>query len=348
MQYLQHHGIKGQRWGVRRYQYLDGSLTPDGRKRYYGNNKQSNKYVIRSKINETIDTYRTIKTGRQYVDGFIKKNTDLSRIQTTDLFEPYAFYATYKKDDIQKYLGLFGNNLNKRALAAAKAATRQADETGDEADIDKARDLNEKAQNMKIYQLHISSTDKLRIPSDKNASDICCNLLSDTKFNANVTNSIANAKQKMKRPSQQMLFNQALKALKHNPQTLTYTEKVAVYKAFNLTLTNHDNDEIAAQNAFYKALKSKGYSALLDYNDKDYSSYKAKRPVIVFNTSAVSLQSVTEVDSQTVDSLYKKYNAKRMKSEIKEQTMGYVNKRSQMLVSDCSSYVQHKKKKYLR
>ncbi len=29
-----HHGIKGQKWGRRRYQNLDGSLTPAGRKRY--------------------------------------------------------------------------------------------------------------------------------------------------------------------------------------------------------------------------------------------------------------------------------------------------------------------------
>lgn len=30
---LYHHGIKGQRWGIRRYQNKDGSLTPAGRKR---------------------------------------------------------------------------------------------------------------------------------------------------------------------------------------------------------------------------------------------------------------------------------------------------------------------------
>lgn len=31
---LFHHGIKGQKWGVRRYQNADGSLTPEGMKRY--------------------------------------------------------------------------------------------------------------------------------------------------------------------------------------------------------------------------------------------------------------------------------------------------------------------------
>ena len=31
---LYHHGIKGQKWGVRRYQNSDGSLTDEGRRRY--------------------------------------------------------------------------------------------------------------------------------------------------------------------------------------------------------------------------------------------------------------------------------------------------------------------------
>lgn len=31
---LYHHGIKGQKWGVRRYQNPDGTLTPEGQARY--------------------------------------------------------------------------------------------------------------------------------------------------------------------------------------------------------------------------------------------------------------------------------------------------------------------------
>lgn len=31
---LMHHGIKGQKWGQRRFQNPDGSLTPEGEARY--------------------------------------------------------------------------------------------------------------------------------------------------------------------------------------------------------------------------------------------------------------------------------------------------------------------------
>lgn len=43
--YICHHGIKGQRWGIRRYQNEDGSLTPAGRRRELENKHDNPKNV---------------------------------------------------------------------------------------------------------------------------------------------------------------------------------------------------------------------------------------------------------------------------------------------------------------
>lgn len=42
--YLAHGGIKGMKWGIRRFQNKDGSLTPLGKKRYKASSKKSDKY----------------------------------------------------------------------------------------------------------------------------------------------------------------------------------------------------------------------------------------------------------------------------------------------------------------
>jgi len=40
--YIAHHGIKGMKWGVRRYQNEDGTLTAAGKKRYERDAKENN------------------------------------------------------------------------------------------------------------------------------------------------------------------------------------------------------------------------------------------------------------------------------------------------------------------
>jgi len=46
--YLAHHGIKGQKWGVRRYQNPDGSYTDEGKRRY-GSGSKSSKIALSPK-----------------------------------------------------------------------------------------------------------------------------------------------------------------------------------------------------------------------------------------------------------------------------------------------------------
>ena len=348
---LYHHGVKGQKWGVRRYQYADGTLTPAGQKRY--RNNSSNKIarvntMMGMTVKEITNKAKTQVTGRQYVDGYLKNGTKFSRIQTSKEFENFAFYATYKKKDSDKYMGLFGKNLTSRAESDAKRAEKQANASGSETDLKTAKELRERANNIKVYQLKLEATKKLKIPSDENASHITANLLKEKEFKDNVIASIQDSKQKMRRPTQQVLFNQAQNALKKDPDKMTKSEKVAVYKALNLSLVNHNKQEVAAQDRFYSELKKKGYNALLDYNDKVYSSYHAKRPMIVFDTDSVKLHSVTETNPKIVDSLYRKYNTERIAKEVSANTIGYITKFGYKGLSECQSYVKRKTDDYLR
>lgn len=55
--YLAHYGVRGQKWGVRRYQNEDGSLTEEGKKRYLGDSTgrfDKIKQVLTQKSNRAV------------------------------------------------------------------------------------------------------------------------------------------------------------------------------------------------------------------------------------------------------------------------------------------------------
>lgn len=56
--YLIHHGIKGMRWGVRRYQYPDGSLTPAGQRRLA---RKDAKWAKKNYSKAYKETYKQVK-----------------------------------------------------------------------------------------------------------------------------------------------------------------------------------------------------------------------------------------------------------------------------------------------
>lgn len=63
---LYHHGIKGMKWGVRRFQNKDGSLTPAGKKRALRDADELKKSV--GKALDAYDDYRRSVSEHYYVD----------------------------------------------------------------------------------------------------------------------------------------------------------------------------------------------------------------------------------------------------------------------------------------
>lgn len=62
--YLQHHGIKGQKWGIRRYQNSDGSLTNAGKARYGTDGESSSVSATSAKTSDR-STWSTSKKSIQ-------------------------------------------------------------------------------------------------------------------------------------------------------------------------------------------------------------------------------------------------------------------------------------------
>lgn len=325
--YLCHHGIKGQKWGVRRYQNKDGTRTAAGKRRYYVGEGKINSYkdVKKQKSTMSKDEYKkyvnTYLFGKNEVDRYLKTGTNLSRIQKEqDFNKDYAFYATHKKHDKDMYSGLFGKNLQNRAKYSGE-------------------------ENPEIYQLQIKNTQKLKMPSDQNAANITRELLKDDEFKNNLRLSIEDSKSIMKRPSQQVVFNKALHDL--DQDKISNKGMINMYQALNITLVNHQPFENEVQNRFYSELKKNGYSAIIDVNDQKYSSYHAKQPVIVFDTDKVKLQSVMKMDSQQIDKLYSYYNTERIVKDTIYNLTSLPAQTTRQSMNYAQDYVNRKTDNYL-
>ena len=103
---LYHHGIKGQKWGVRRYQNPDGSLTPEGRKRYLKSDgsltEEGKKYFSKKPTGAQKKAYKQAFKraddkyhGSEQAKRIDTRLEDLERIPEEEFYkDPDAYYYT--------------------------------------------------------------------------------------------------------------------------------------------------------------------------------------------------------------------------------------------------------------
>lgn len=265
---LYHWGIKGMRWGVRRYQNKDGSLTPAGKKRYdddsgnapepkkskhrealeskfkaMGMNdaeaaKQADKRIRTEKILAAVGV-TTVAAATAYVvhkhlkeksDGLIKAGDSLQRIEMSSEGKLHdVFYAAKDKSDKTKYAGMLG-------------ITRQ-NQVG------------------KAYMMDIGIQKDIKVAGrDKSLSVFKKLVESDPDFAKGLVEKNTHG------------GNSANGSIKK------------MYDNFNSHLYSGQGKDPSI-NKFFDALKSEGYGAVRDVNDMKFSGYKAKNPLIVFGQS---------------------------------------------------------------
>lgn len=74
---IKHHGIKGQKWGVRRYQNEDGTLTSAGKKRYGTQENFERQYPIDKKKSDI----STINSGKEATKNAKDINNNLKTLE---------------------------------------------------------------------------------------------------------------------------------------------------------------------------------------------------------------------------------------------------------------------------
>ena len=298
-QELYHHGIKGQKWGRRRFQNEDGSLTPAGKERYDDDGPSEkkkkdykipeNKSTHRLKIEEKYKAKgmsakeaeqaaaKRIR-GEQYavaaaavtvaaciaynkhknynVDKTLSSTTEFQRVLKTDNpnapIRKGARYVSYDKRDNKKYIGIFGGEM-----------------------------LGNKGENEQIYKMSIKSKGDVKVASAKRARDTFADLYkNDPEFKKNFTNRVKDTRIGfMDKPGLTAIMDDLANGREVSDKRL----KAKGYDLFNIMLVDSDDRGRANANKFYDALKKQGIQAVGDLNDKKYSGYNAKNPLILFD-----------------------------------------------------------------
>lgn len=107
---LTHWGIKGMKWGFRRYQKKDGSLTPAGKKRYGEEQVEETREERRSRLLKSTDATEIYKHRKDLTTSEIKERLD--RIDTERrLAEASARTKKTGMDHVNTILK-YGNKVN--------------------------------------------------------------------------------------------------------------------------------------------------------------------------------------------------------------------------------------------
>lgn len=340
---LYHFGVKGMKWGVRRYQNEDGSLTSLGKKRdkMLSDRKTAKKHSTTSnmvkaeysrrefedaKTRLKLETRRK-KSKRQqdlekkYIDqGFTKDEAEIkayNRAKTETILKvaggialtSAAAYVAYKHyDKVTDRVFEKGSEIGRLTNNGSEPTNRAFYGFVNKHDKDRYEGLYGKTlgANGPVYRKAMRAAGDINVASPESARKVLKNMFDTDKqsFDAFKKNVDAMASVVPPTTKQGKLWRKAKRELDFG--------RIGdnTYKAFNTTLVLHTKEHQPINDKFYSAMKKAGYGAIRDVNDKENSGYFAKNPLIIFDTDKINVEGFTKLGNDHIDSMFAKEQGK--------------------------------------
>lgn len=258
---LQHHGIKGQKWGVRRYQNKDGTLTPAGKDRYNDTD---------SDIQQETPEERKKRIRRNVMIGAAAVTVALGVMG----------YMRYKK------------NSTKNTRQAMEIIAGKKIDPNSLSDVDKVIKRGTKMQRIssKPFESYVKDGETIYTSYLKSDNKI---YMKDMPKNIEQWRSSGIIKDEGKEVYKHVLtMNKDVKVASPKKvaeayRTATNSKDIQHHKYMNFItgLSDRDNE---TNKKFINILKDMGYNAIIDEND---AGHYTKSPLILLNPSGDVLNS---------------------------------------------------------
>lgn len=340
---LYHFGVKGMKWGVRRYQNEDGSLTSLGKKRdkMLSDRKTAKKHSTTSNMvkaeysrrefedaktrlkleNQKKKSKRQQDLEKKYIDqGFAKDEAEIkayNRAKTETILKvaggialaSAAAYVAYKHyDKVTDRVFEKGSEIGRLTNNGSEPTNRAFYGFVNKHDKDRYEGLYGKTlgANGPVYRKAMRAAGDINVASPESARKVLKNMFDTDKQSFDVFKKNIDAMASAVPPTtkQGKLWRKAKQELDSG--------KIGdnTYKAFNTTLVLHTKEQQPINDKFYSAMKKAGYGAIRDVNDKENSGYFAKNPLIVFDTDKINVEGFTKLGNDHIDSMFVKEQGK--------------------------------------
>lgn len=334
---LYHFGVKGMKWGVRRYQNEDGSLTSLGKKRNQmrsdrkiAKKRQTTSNIVNAEYsrrefedaktrlkleNQTKKSKRQQDLEKKYLkQGFTKDEAEIkayNRAKTETILKvaggialaSAAAYVAYKHyDKVTDRVFEKGSKIGRLTNDGSEPTNRAFYGFVNKHDKDRYEGLYGKTlgANGTVYRKAMRAAGDINVASPESARKVLKNMFDTDKQSFDVFKKNIDAMASAVPPTtkQGKLWRKAKRELDSG--------KIGdnTYKAFNTTLVLHTKEQQPINDKFYSAMKKAGYGAIRDVNDKENSGYFAKNPLIVFDTDKIDVEGFTKLGNDHIDSMF--------------------------------------------